>query len=138
MKISFESLEFGVSRNQSWSSLCWASWMELVHGFVLSCEICGLERKSLRVYKIAEGAEVLRWRNRNVENLSNFHAFELKDWCHFLGLCIYVSRSILKASCGSVYRVLFLSITSSSPHGQSHKQRMACKYCRFWGKVCQN
>jgi hypothetical protein len=53
--------------------------MELVHGFVLSCEICGLERKSLRVYKIAVGAEVLRWRNRNVENLNNFHAFQLQD-----------------------------------------------------------
>ncbi len=63
MKIVFESLEFGVPRNESWSSLCWASWKELVHGFVLSCEKCGLERKSLRVYKIAVGAEVLGWRN---------------------------------------------------------------------------
>lgn len=27
--------------------------------------------------------------------------------------------------------MLFLSIISSSPRGQSHKQRMACRFCRF-------
>jgi hypothetical protein len=62
MKLLLEGLESGVSRNQSWLSLCWASWMELVPGFVLSCKICGLERTSSCVYKIAVGAEVLRWR----------------------------------------------------------------------------
>ena len=86
METLFESLEFGVSRNQSWVALCWAFWMELVHGFVLSCEICKLERKSLSVYKTAVGATPLE--NRDIEHLRNFYIFQLQDWCHFLGLCV--------------------------------------------------
>jgi hypothetical protein len=71
LEIAFESLEFGVSRHQHWVSLCRASWLELLHSFVLDYEICELEQEGFCEYEIAVSAGGIS--GRGIETARNLY-----------------------------------------------------------------